>query len=68
MDIVCAADTNYVEHCTVMLTSLFLKNRGEDITVHLLSDSMSDAGIASIGEAVRSFGGRFRVYPIIPPC
>ena len=33
MDIVCAADTNYVEHCTVMLTSLFLKNRGEDITV-----------------------------------
>lgn len=66
MDIVCAADTNYVEHCTVMLTSLFQKNRGESITVHLLSDGMSDAGIASIDKAVSSFGGTFRVYPIDP--
>lgn len=66
MDVVCAADNNYVEHCTVMLTSLFETNPGEDFTIHLLSDGMSDEGIASIEKAVRSFGGRFHAYRIDP--
>lgn len=64
MDVVCAADNNYVEHCIVMLTSLLANNRDREVTVHLLSDAISDAGIASIERAVRSFGGAFRAYPI----
>jgi lipopolysaccharide biosynthesis glycosyltransferase len=40
MDIVCATDGNYLPHCIAMLHSLKAKNPEEELTIHLLLDSI----------------------------
>lgn len=44
IDIVCNIDENYVEHCGVMLTSLFIHNSDLDIRVHIINTGVNDKG------------------------
>ena len=38
MNIVCATDDNFVQHCTIMLTSLLLNNKG--VNIYLLTEGL----------------------------
>ena len=40
MNIVCAADSGYVQHCSVMLISFFENNPGEEHAVYLLTEGL----------------------------
>lgn len=64
MDIVCATDDNYVEHCCTMLISLFKNNLFENHTIHLLTGGLSTKNREIIEQFVYSFQGQFRYYII----
>lgn len=59
MNIVCATDNNYVQHCGVMLTSLFENNKGEEIHVYLLTEGLNDLDKASIENIISKYNGYF---------
>ena len=42
MDIVCCTDNNYVIPCGVLITSICVNNPNEKITVHILTEGISD--------------------------
>lgn len=42
IDIVCNIDRNYVEHCGVMLTSLFVNNAELKFRIHIINTGLSD--------------------------
>lgn len=42
MDIVCCTDNNYVIPCGVLITSICVNNPNEAITVHILTEGISD--------------------------
>ncbi|GGJ89012.1 glycosyltransferase family 8 protein [Parabacteroides faecis] len=42
MIIACATDDNFIQHCSVMLTSLFENNKKEDIVVYLLTEGLKE--------------------------
>lgn len=66
MDIVCNIDNQYVKYCTVMLTSLFENNKGEDIHIHILTDNLSDESKKILNDAAESYGQKLSVYYIDP--
>lgn len=62
MDIVCSIDDNYVQHCAVMLTSLFENNRSEGHVIHLLTEGLASNNRSFIEELVHSYNGQFCYY------
>lgn len=44
IDIVCNIDKDYVEHCGVMLTSLFVNNRESDFRIHVINTGIGHEG------------------------
>lgn len=48
MNIICATDNNYVQHCGVMLTSLFENNKGEEIVIYVFTAGLSAANLRSL--------------------
>lgn len=64
MNIVCAADSNYVQHCSVMLVSFFENNPGCDHTVYLLTEGLDADDLGFIQNLVHSYHGRFFYYLI----
>lgn len=65
MDIVCNIDDNYKRYCGVMLTSLFENNRGEDISVHILGDHLSEETRRVLsGIVVDKYGGALAFYDV----
>lgn len=41
IDIVCNIDENYIEHCGVMLSSLFIHNSQEDFRIHIINSNVN---------------------------
>lgn len=64
MNIVCVTDNNYVQHCGVMLTSLFENNKGEEIHIYLLTEGLSEASKKSIENIIFNYNGYFHYYII----
>lgn len=64
MDIVCSIDNNYVQHCAVMLTSLFENNRSGSHSIHLLTEGLTSENQKLIEDLVLSYNGRFFYYLI----
>lgn len=63
MNIALATDENYLHLVHIALRSLFATNRG-DITIHLLTNNVSDVGIRGVQGLVDNEGGLLKVYPI----
>ena len=59
MNIACATDDNYVQHCGVMLTSLFENNKGEGIHIYLLTAGLSENNRVSLENIVKYYNGTF---------
>lgn len=57
MNIVCATDNDFVQHCTIMLTSLLMNNR--NCVIYLLTESLTFKNIRIIKEQVEALGGEF---------
>ena len=59
MNIVCAADSGYVQHCSVMLISFFENNPGEEHAVYLLTEGLDLDDLDFIQKIVHSYNGHF---------
>ena len=62
MNIVCSTDDNFVQHCTIMLTSILLNNK--DVVVWLLSEGLTEKNIAILKEEVETKGGVFNYLKV----
>lgn len=62
--IACAADNKYVQHTSVMLTSLFLNNQENKIHLHFFSANFSTENKRKIETLVLSYGQTFSFYPL----
>lgn len=52
MNIVCTIDDKFTRYCGVMLTSLFENNKGEEITIYIVTDYLSPVSIAQLDKIV----------------
>lgn len=64
MNIVCAADSNYVQHCCVMLVSFFENNPERDHRIFLLTEGLNADDLSFIQNLVLSYHGQFFYYLI----
>lgn len=64
MNIVCASDDNYVQHCGVMLTSLFENNKGEEIHIYILTEGLSNVYKERLESIVSKYKGYFHYCQI----
>lgn len=64
VDIVCNMNDAYVQHCGVMLCSLFMNNREEHFRIHILHFSISRQSQFVLTDFVRSFGNEIFFYPV----
>lgn len=55
MDIVCATDDNYIQHCCIMLVSLLCNNH--DVNIYILTEGLKDENQKIIKEEVKQYGG-----------
>lgn len=60
MNIVCATDNNFVQHCAVTLVSI-LKNNPKEVTIYLLTEGLSLSNEHIIKELVISNGGNIHI-------
>ena len=56
MNIVCATDDNFVQHCCIMLVSLLCTNR--DVDIYILTEGLTDKNKKIIEDEVLDKGGR----------
>lgn len=62
MNIVCATDDNFVQHCTIMLTSLLLNNKG--VEIFLLTEGLTSNNVRILQEEVEVKGGILNVCKV----
>lgn len=62
MDIVCSTDDRFVQHCGVMLTSLFENNTDEYIAIHLLHVNLSKQSQKSLSNIVAKYRNSVLVF------
>ena len=55
MNIICSTDNNFVQHCSIMLTSVLVNNDG--VVVWLLSEGLTETNLAILKNEVESKGG-----------
>lgn len=55
MNIVCATDDNYIQHCCVMLVSLLCNNN--DVNIYILTEGLKPANQAILKEEVEHYNG-----------
>lgn len=60
----CTIDQSYVQHCGVMLTSLFENNQQERFDVYLLTDGISNDSYSNLLHLVRKYGSQLIVKKI----
>jgi len=58
MNIVVASDDNFVQHCTIMLTSL-LENNKDDINIYLITQGISEVNNNIINNIVTKYGANY---------
>lgn len=56
MNIVCATDDNFVQHCSIMLTSLLVNN--SDVQIYVLTEGLKPENEKIIREEVEDKGGK----------
>lgn len=56
MNIVCATDDNFVQHCSIMLTSLLVNN--SDVQIYVLTEGLEPENEKIIREEVEDKGGK----------
>lgn len=56
MNIVCSIDNNYVQHCAVMLTSLFENNKDVRCNVYILTEGLLNAYISELKKIIEKYG------------
>ena len=56
MNIVCATDDNFVQHCCIMLVSLLINNK--DVEIFVLTEGLKQKNIAIITEEVERYNGK----------
>lgn len=59
MIIVCATDNNFVQHCSIMLTSLLMNNK--DVTIYVLTEGLTPDNIRILEEETKDKGGKLVV-------
>lgn len=62
MNIVCATDDNFVQHCTIMLTSLLINNNG--VNIYLLAEGLKPENESIIIQQVELLGGKLYMCPV----
>lgn len=62
MNIICSTDDNFVQHCSVMLTSVLINNN--EVVVWLLTEGLTEINQAIIKEEVVSKGGIFKYIKV----
>lgn len=62
MNIICATDDNFVQHCSVMLASVLLNNQG--VTVWILTEGLTEANRTILKNEVESKGGIFNCIKV----
>ena len=60
MNIVCATDNNFVQHCAVTLISI-LKNNTNDINIYLLTEELSEDNESKLKQLVTKNGGQLHI-------
>lgn len=54
----CNIDSNYLKYCTVMLTSLFENNSGENIHVHIIGSGLNNGDRGKLRELIENKYGQ----------
>lgn len=62
MNIICSTDDNFVQHCSVMLTSVLINNVG--VSVWLLTEGLTEINQIILKEEVESKGGIFNYVKV----
>ncbi len=65
MNIVCASDDRFVQHCAVTLVSVLKNNPGE-VTIYLLTEGLSDFNAFLLTQLVRNNGGVLNILLVDP--
>lgn len=64
MNLVCATDNNFVQHCCVMLVSVLMNN--DDVTIHVLTEGLLPENEQIIAEEVKAHGGTVHFCVVDP--
>lgn len=64
MNIVCATDDNFVQHCCIMLVSLLINNK--DVSIYVLTEGLKPENIKKIEEEVSAKQGRLKFCKVDP--
>lgn len=64
IDVACAPDNNYAQHCAVMLASLFENNKEHSIHIHLLHNKLSPANKTGLTKVLKKYNAQFTFYEV----
>ena len=64
INVVCNINEAYVQHCGVMLCSLFMNNKNEHFIVHILHFSITEKSQSVLADFVKSFGNEIYFYKV----
>jgi lipopolysaccharide biosynthesis glycosyltransferase len=64
LNIACAIDEKYAQHCGVMLSSLFVNNPDVSLSVYVINDGLSTAARARLDSVARQFQQQLRFESI----
>ncbi|KAA6343901.1 General stress protein A [termite gut metagenome] len=64
MDIVCGIDNNYVQHCGVLMASVFENDKEEEITFHILTDGLTQKNQVLLEQVASSYKQQIQIYHI----
>ena len=59
MNIVCATDNNFVQHCTIMIVSVLTNNPGTE--VYILTDGLTEKNEQILHQEVERLGGKLHI-------
>ncbi|CAG4999707.1 General stress protein A [Dyadobacter sp. CECT 9275] len=62
--VACTIDSSYIQHCCVMLTSLFQNNKIFNFHIHLITDQESRSKFFEIERIVVRYGSTFSHYAV----
>lgn len=64
MNVVCATDDNFVQHCCIMLVSLLVNNK--DVEIYVLTEGLNSVNKRIITEEINRYNGRVHFCLVDP--
>ncbi|MBD2593981.1 glycosyltransferase family 8 protein [Nostoc spongiaeforme FACHB-130] len=64
ISVVCTIDSEYAQHCCVMLTSLFANNPDQHFNIYVITDELSSFKIEKLKQFLSNSGHNFSLLPI----